>query len=494
MKFNMKRSLAVCTAILSLGILSCGTQNEPVTEMTDTVTESVTETEAVTTADPRMLVSDDLPEEDYGGYAFRLYTWGDYLPSYDPAGTDGELVNDAVFNRNSAVEDRFNVNIVALDSGAATVNRHEAAINTSILAGNDDFDIAISNGKNLCGMSLSHIFMNLYDIPHLNFEKPWWSEHLVEDLTFMDCMYIFSNNISYEEFAASKVFYFNKELVASFDLDSPYDHVFDGSWTIDRLKTMIADVYSDVNGDGVMGEEDRYGFLSTISHNAWAVSFDIPVWEKHEDGIELAANSERMLTAFEIIKDLYFNNPNVHTYPTGAAENFDAMRSIFMENRAMFYFSFLKDAAMYLRDTDVEYGILPFPKYDEQQKNYRVFYGTNSSNMFAVPVTTEDATRTGIIIEALSAEGYRTLIPAYYNTSLKDKYLRDEESVRILDIITENRTISFSYCYDGFSCGLGFGNAFGAGQMDYASFYAAKEASVLKRIAKVAEAFTTDVG
>jgi hypothetical protein len=134
--------------------------------------------------------------------------------------------------------------------------------------------------------------------------------------------------------------------------------------------------------------------------------------------------------------------------------------------------------------------MLPYPKFDEKQEDYRVFFGANSSSMFAIPIFASDPSRTGLIIEALSAEGYKQLIPVYYEIALKDKYLRDDTSIKMLDLITDARTISFSYCYDNWDAGLGFGNCF---QSDYASsfatFYAGREAIVAARLKEVAKAF-----
>ena len=110
--------------------------------------------------------------------------------------------------------------------------------------------------------------------------------------------------------------------------------------------------------------------------------------------------------------------------------------------------------------------------------------------MFAIPKQAADTSRTGMIIEALSAEGYKQLIPVYYEVALKAKYLRDEDSTKMLDLITKARTISFSYCYDNYTAGLGFGNCFQSDYADsFATFYAGRENLVKARIEEVTEAF-----
>ena len=56
---------------------------------------------------------------------------------------------------------------------------------------------------------------------------------------------------------------FNKNLVSSFDLESPYTLVNEGRWTVDKFREMSADVSADLNGDGTMDQADQYGLATT---------------------------------------------------------------------------------------------------------------------------------------------------------------------------------------------------------------------------------------
>lgn len=488
----MKRilSLTLCLLALCSSLAACaggdaasGAQTGEAETSAAVSTSAAAET---TTADP---LADNLPAADYKGYKFRLYTFGENGKLYTPEAETGDVVNDAVFHRNKTVEDRYNVEITFTDSGKTKEADHRKAIKDTVLAGTEDFDLAINIGKQLACSSVEKLFLNLHKIDHLDFEKPWWSAQLVEDLTFRDCMYICSNNLHYEEFAASKVLYFNKAKIDSYKLENPYKTVFDNKWTIDRLISMTKDVYEDVNGNGSSDNSDFFGFLTTVSHNSWSVVFDIPEWKKNGDKLEVVAMSDKMLAAFDKIHDFYYNSKGLYTWSSYAAAK-DEMRKMFINGQGMFSFGFVGDSGIYYRDTDVDYGIVPIPKYDEKQENYRIFFGANSSNMFAVPVFASDTARTGVVLEALSAEGYKQLIPAYYEVALKAKYLRDEDSVKMLDLVTECRTISFSYCYDNWTAGVGFGNCFQSDNKDnYTSFFESRKALLDARIAEVEKVF-----
>jgi hypothetical protein len=53
----------------------------------------------------------------------------------------------------------------------------------------------------------------------------------------------------------------------------------------------------------------------------------------------------------------------------------------------------------------------------------------------------------GTVVEALSAESKRTLLPAYFENTLNTKFARDEDSIRMLQIILDGRVFDFGYMY-----------------------------------------------
>jgi hypothetical protein len=56
----------------------------------------------------------------------------------------------------------------------------------------------------------------------------------------------------------------------------------------------------------------------------------------------------------------------------------------------------------------------------------------------------------GTIVEACNAGAWKTIEPAYYDTALKFRGARDEESVAILDLLLNSRILDFAYLHDGF--------------------------------------------
>ena len=88
-----------------------------------------------------------------------------------------------------------------------------------------------------------------------------------------------------------------------------------------------------------------------------------------------------------------------------------------------------------MRGYDVDFGIIPTPKYEESQQNYSHWVDNGCNLFYAVPVSLSDPDTSAYMLEAIAAASRYYLTPAYYDVCLKGKYSRDEESSEMLDII-----------------------------------------------------------
>jgi len=135
---------------------------------------------------------------------------------------------------------------------------------------------------------------------------------------------------------------------------------------------------------------------------------------------------------------------------------------------------------------EADFGILPFPMWDEIQESYRS-YANPSAPSFAIPSTVSNLERTGIIMEALSAEGYRTIIPEYYDVILKVRDTRDDESELSIDFIGGNLFFEITFFYS-----LSFTSInsalvpllFTSKSKDFVSYYTKTENAALTQIEK----------
>ena len=99
-----------------------------------------------------------------------------------------------------------------------------------------------------------------------------------------------------------------------------------------------------------------------------------------------------------------------------------------------------------LRNMQDEYGILPYPKYDENQKEY-YSCASDAPTSFAIPTTNNSPEIAGAVLEALASYSYRDTYPAYLNTALKGKYMSDPESRKMIDLVVDGYKLDASWVY-----------------------------------------------
>ena len=116
--------------------------------------------------------------------------------------------------------------------------------------------------------------------------------------------------------------------------------------------------------------------------------------------------------------------------------------SAMKENRLLYWFSNVRNAET-LRSLDSDFGIIPTPKFDENQENY--ISSNLGTSYFAIPNYVTDTDRAAIILEALNYESHRLVRPAYYDIVLKAKGTRDEDSEKMLDLVMDVSYIDFVF-------------------------------------------------
>ena len=430
-------------------------------------------------------LADNLPETDFEGSAFHVgaqdgpYYGCAMIEQVLVEELNGDVVNDAVYNANRAVESRFNVKLEPVlfpDDGGA-------AVKASILAGDDVYDIFTLHDITIGNMSLTGLFRNVKEIPHLDFTRPWWPSYSVDSLTVNGSMYLISNYISYMNLAMTRAVFINKAIADDFNYTIPYEKVRNGEWYLDDFIDLMKDVYVDTNGNGKRDLKDIYGFAASSALYAIQESFGItPVKEDAEGNLYLDINNETTVTLIE-----KFYHMMVET-DGGYLNNSESIVT-FASGNSLFGMFDLGNVLGKLRDSEITYGILPIPKLNEAQENY---ISGSTDRPFAIPVTAQNEERLGVIIEAMSAEGYKQVRPAFFEIALKNKYAYDVDSSEMLEIIGNTIVLDFSYIYSNFG-----GFAWTLMNMmnesnptkDFASYYAKNEKVQKKTLEKLQKSF-----
>lgn len=477
LKMKTKIILALLLAIASAAsITACGQDGGTKdTEAGDgtTVSDSVSE-EASDTG-----ISDGLPEKNYGGRTFTVATDDYMVDDYMSDGETGDIINDAVYRRNTAIEDRFGIKLEVISDSYTGMS---TKINQMIQSGDDSFDLIAQHACTAGTIAINGGFMNWYDIPYVDLEKPWWSKNANKELSYKNkAIYLAGGDYALSLTSYMYAFFFDKVAVEDYGMTPEYLYglVRDGKWTLDTVADVTKDIYKDLNGNDERDIEDFYGIVSSTRSplNTFMWSCDNPIMKADSDGIpQLVYYQDKTSAIVEKVMGLFFDNTGGYT----DKNKYTLGDDLFAVGRAMMVPSTFSGAMKNFRENKNPFGVLPYPKYDEAQTNYYTM-SDGSHALLSVPVTVKDTEFTGIITEALCAESWKNVVPKYYETVLKVKLADDADTSEMIDIIGGGLVFDYGYIYDN---GIGFGFtlqnlADTRNRTDIASFYAKREKKVL---------------
>ena len=486
----MKRrfSLALALIMLLTSLAGCGNAPEEISTDTQTADTVPVETETETLYEP-----DDLPADlSYDDATITTFGWsGPAAIEFFTEEMNGELVNDAVYQRNLQVEERLAVSLEYILEPGAYSDRNNWAntVVNSVQAGDSAYDITA--GYSMAGATLAfrNVLINLNDLQYLNFNKPWWPDSLQKEATCAGKLYFCSGDISTYMIYYLYGTYVNKQMIEDHRLENPYDLVREGTWTFDKMLEMSTGIYQDVNGDGTKDVGDIYG-LGT--HSTYVDPFYFGVGlrttEKDADDIPVIAESMGGEKAHWLLETLvsFFNTND------GWLENTDYANSdgMFKEGRALFCTNEFLYAAVKIRDVDIEYGIVPLPKYSAEQEEYYTVMSFPYS-LYGVPVDARDPDMSSAVMECLASESYRTVTPALFETGLKVKYAQDDEAAQMFDLIRSSVVFDFGRVFNESMNGMTyslFRSAVIGYKDNWMSIYASSEKSLDSALDKVVTA------
>ncbi len=489
--------LALVVAMLAGTLASCGEKAETENGAdlnADTASTVETETEAETTElEARQAVADDLPENDFGGRDFIVITCdnSDIQKYIAVEELTGEGVNDAVYSRNLTVADRFNVNVVC--NFIDTYDSCTPMVEKTITAGDQDsFHLIQYHVVSNSGNAMKGLYMNWYDVPHVNFDKPWWSDSNEDDLTVNGRCYLAMGDFALTTVAQTYCVFYDKDKIKDYpDIEDLYTVASEGRWTLDYQRKIAEAGYIDTNGDGVVNDGDYYGFYTDAQSNVntYLWSCDNQIFEKNADGeLEFTYYSEHLLDVYEKCYSLLNE-----TVGTGYETTHGSGIVKFSEYGALTANGQIRFAITHLSEYDNEYGILPYPKYDEAQKEYKTMVDGGHEAM-AIGKQMADLDFIGTIVEVLCAESYKQVLPAYYDVCLKQRYASSPEDAEMIDLCVASRVFDFGYVYDNWQgVSFIFQDQLCSGQhKDITSVYKAKEKAVTKHYDEVLALFYTE--
>lgn len=440
----MKHSARITAALLSLLMLlpaavGCSDSGDTGTTNTTTppagdVTTNAPETEAPET-EP-IYVADSLPEKmDFGGEEVTILTWKTYAKEFNTEGESGDIIEDALYKRVRSVEDRLSIKLNFIEQAGDWSNRNNfiSYAAKSIQTGDSLYDLVAHYSLAASIGAMQGLYTDLLEVPNLDLEKPWWPGDIVEATKINGKVYFTTGDVAPTLLYNIFGIYFNQDMLEDNNFESPYDLVNSGKWTFDKLQEMSVGLYADLNNNQSADEGDKFGFVfyDIVHVDPFFYAAGLTIVDKDENGdyvLSESFGSEKTATYLEKMCSFLHNNNDVIVAPSGGA--------IFPDNQSLFICANLQYAISKLREVEFDYGIVPMPKYDENQERYYSIVGMPYT-MYTIPVDAKDLARAGALLEALASDAYRSISPAIFETAFKVKYARDEQVGQMYDIMRD---------------------------------------------------------
>lgn len=203
--------------------------------------------------------------------------------------------------------------------------------------------------------------------------------------------------------------------------------------------------------------------------------------------LALQLGSARYVDVMDKVMNLCYNDLMLSDHTTSSAA-YSTVAPMFNAGQVMFVTFALVDING-LRDSEYAFGILPYPLYDENQSEYNNLISTGLVSSVSVPYNNTNLELTGATLEALAYYSVDTLTAAYYDNALKTRYVRDEESGDMLDIIFATRVYDLGYISDWGGAGTLVTNVYKAKSTEYVSKWEAIQQKAQTALEEAVETF-----
>ncbi|MBQ9544619.1 MAG: hypothetical protein IJV00_05795 [Clostridia bacterium] len=430
---------------------------------------------------------------------------------------NGDLINDAIYNRNLKVEADLGVTVNFITSPGSADTSFASNVSRVVLSGTGDYDLIAGYAYFLTSVVRNWCYANLKDVEDgssLDLSKPWWNQFYVSEATLNNQIYTVTGDLSVSSNSYAGCIFFNKRLAdehlsAWGGAAGLYKLVEDGEWTFDKFTEICKDVYNDADADGVKSEGDFYAFADSwrgpIPSDAFQYGMDARITRKGDDGVPyLDYNSVRMA---DVMSKLHaFNNDSAGVFYASSHYNNGSIDTVilnkFINGSLVFYAEVLASAGSFGDMTD-DFGLLPMPKYNKEQDKY---YTSQSDGYAAFAVAADvlderadKCDMVGTTLEKLCEESYRSVAPNFFETVMKYRYLRtdadNQKDIKMYDIILSGNNFNFGLIYSSMLDNISFGCRYMIGRdnsADIASFWGSREATVTARFENLIEELMED--
>jgi len=456
-------SLMLALLMLTTSLVAC-TNNDDIGK------ESSNESDTVATPSDDPSVS-KLPDMDWNGDLYTvlgregLIQFTNFEIYYEELPAD--VVGQAVYKRNEALKDKYNFEVYQV---LAEDTFGSAAVTYS--SGDDLYNLVIYKPSEVQNHASQGYLQDLNTLNYINLENEAWSDYINDQLTIADKLYYTTNNFLLQDKSRAYYLFYNRELSADLGLGYLEDLVDSDQWTLEKATELSKAASADLDNNGPT-YTDRFGYASENRGQFINIlmSAGFRFTEKDANGYpKLVGATDKMLKIFDSTLAFTANKSISWCQElSGEIGNDDHHPEImFLDNRVLLLCAFTTfiDYQYNRLDADLEFGILPNPKYDKSIKDYTSNSDISWGCVFAVPYTT-DSDFAGFCLEAISEASTDTSYFEYIQTKCQYQDATDEDCARMMALCFNNQV------YD-----VGAFLFTDSGELYYETFYKTQAAGV----------------
>ena len=424
----MQLAAALLVLAMALGLTACGKQDNP---PADTTAPDTAEESTVAGGDEELTPSYSGKTYDDTEFKILMRQDDEYVRemAVDKLSTTSTELDKKVYYRNREVERKMGVILTFITD---SMNNVHTAVKNAALTETDAYDLVINHGRQIFNEAISGYYLDWKTLPTVNLDAPWWSQNIKTSwATPSGALYAANGDISYLSIGAANCMYFNKTLVNNAGVTSPYTYVADNNWTFETFFQSARDVGATIAGN------DGLGYVSQIWRG--------PVDALYASGHSTIVIREDKTFAIDIQNQRSYDTIDAFTAflkesCSKQESDLGAARQLFTNNNLVYFDDNIKVATTTYKD--INFGILPFPKYSADVADYQSLVGSGTDT-FAILAKTTDSNRQriGDVVECLAYIGYTDVVPFYFDTVVSAQAVKDPESLESLAII--RRTLIF---------------------------------------------------
>ena len=376
---------------------------------------------------------DDLPEDlNYGGKTFTiLCDQGQYAKSFVEADT-GDTIGSALYTRAERVRERLGVSFnIVREKGAYGGMQ---TFTQKMQNGAGTYDLVLSYNLTPATMAIQGLARDLTSAstPYVNFEKPWWSAELLNNVSVNGRVFFTADNSSWNNLRNMLGIFVDKNLFLKnhdgMSIDDLYDLVENKQWTMEKMFELTEGCYRGVSDGVVSKEKDTFGLSvgSSVWQEAWYFAAGYVTLYRNDAG-------EWSFSMIDSNATTFISWLQGKLYGSNDIANYDSKQyQMFKDGRVQFYLSAL---SMVEQELTQPFAVLPLPMYNAgTQKHYSTHF-SNTYDMYVIPTGATNPEMSSAVLECLASEAYRRIAPAYFENYLKRRNASDSRLKDMYDTI-----------------------------------------------------------